>query len=28
MKKEDMIMIALVAFSILWFSAFGWGVFG
>jgi len=28
MKKEDMIMIALVAFSILWFASFGWGVFG
>jgi hypothetical protein len=28
MKKEDIWMIALVAFSIIWTAAFGWGVFG
>ena len=26
MKKEDLTMIILVAFSILWTAAFGWGV--
>jgi len=28
MKKEDIIVIALVAFSILWVAAFGVGIFG
>jgi len=28
MKKEDIIMIVLVCFSILWTVAFGVGVFG
>ncbi len=28
MKKEDLTMIILVAFSILWTAAFGWGFFG
>jgi hypothetical protein len=28
MKKEDIWMIILVGFSILWTAAFGWGVFG
>jgi len=28
MKKEDMWMIILVAFSILWTAAFGMGIFG
>jgi len=28
MKKEDIWMIALVAFSIIWVSLFGLGVFG
>jgi len=28
MKKEDMWMIILVGFSILWVAAFGIGIFG
>jgi len=28
MKKEDIWMIVVVGFSILWTAAFGWGVFG
>jgi hypothetical protein len=28
MKKEDLWMIGVVAFSILWTMAFGWGLFG
>jgi len=28
MKKEDMWMIILVGFSILWTAAFGIGIFG
>jgi hypothetical protein len=28
MKKEDMWMIGLVVFSILWTASFGWGLFG
>ena len=28
MKKEDMWMIILVVFSILWTASFGWGLFG
>jgi len=28
MKQEDVWMIILVGFSILWTAAFGWGVFG
>lgn len=28
MKKEDIWMIVLVGFSIIWTAAFGWGVFG
>jgi len=28
MKKEDVWMIILVAFSILWTAAFGMGIFG
>lgn len=28
MKKEDIWMIVLVAFSILWTASFGWGLFG
>jgi hypothetical protein len=28
MKKEDIWMIVLVVFSILWTGAFGWGLFG
>jgi hypothetical protein len=28
MKKEDIWMVTLVGFSILWTAAFGWGVFG
>jgi hypothetical protein len=28
MKKEDVWMIVLVLFSIIWTAAFGWGVFG
>jgi len=28
MKQEDVWMIVLVVFSILWTAAFGWGVFG
>jgi hypothetical protein len=28
MKKEDLWMIGLVAFSILWTASFGWGLFG
>jgi len=28
MKKEDMWMIIVVVFSIVWTAAFGWGIFG
>jgi hypothetical protein len=28
MKAEDMWMLILVIFSILWTAAFGWGIFG
>jgi hypothetical protein len=28
MKKEDIWMLILVGFSIIWTAAFGWGVFG
>jgi len=28
MKKEDMWLIGVLAFSIVWTLAFGWGVFG
>jgi len=28
MKKEDLWMIILVVFSILWTASFGWGLFG
>jgi len=28
MKKEDIWMIVLVGFAILWTAAFGWGFFG
>ena len=28
MKKEDMWMIVVVTFSIVWTAAFGWGIFG
>jgi hypothetical protein len=28
MKREDIWMIGLVAFSILWTASFGWGIFG
>jgi len=28
MKREDMWMIGLVAFAILWTASFGWGIFG
>ncbi len=28
MKREDIWMIVLVGFSILWTASFGWGVFG
>jgi hypothetical protein len=28
MKKEDMWLIVVVAFSIVWTAAFGWGIFG
>jgi len=28
MKKEDLWMLAIVGFSILWTAAFGLGVFG
>jgi hypothetical protein len=28
MKKEDLWMIGLVVFSILWTASFGWGLFG
>jgi hypothetical protein len=28
MKKEDLWLIGVVAFSIIWTLAFGWGVFG
>jgi len=28
MKKEDVWLIIVVAFSIIWTMAFGWGIFG
>ena len=28
MKKEDIWMISVVVFAIVWTAAFGWGVFG
>jgi len=28
MKKEDMWLIIVVAFSIVWTMAFAWGIFG
>jgi len=28
MKKEDVWMLILVGFAIIWTAAFGWGVFG
>jgi len=28
MKKEDVWLIIVVAFSVLWTMAFGWGIFG
>ena len=28
MKKEDIWMICIVVFSILWTASFGWGLFG
>jgi hypothetical protein len=28
MKKEDVWMMILVAFAIVWTAAFGWGLFG
>jgi hypothetical protein len=28
MKSEDIVMLVLVGFSILFTAAFGWGVFG
>jgi len=28
MKKEDMWLIIVVAFSIIWTMSFGWGIFG
>ena len=28
MKKEDIWMITVVVFAIVWTAAFGWGVFG
>jgi len=28
MKKEDVWLIIVVAFSIVWTMAFGWGIFG
>jgi hypothetical protein len=28
MAREDMWLIAVVAFAILWTASFGWGLFG
>jgi len=28
MKREDMWLIVVVAFAVVWTMAFGWGIFG
>lgn len=28
MAKEDLYLIAVVAFAVLWTASFGWGLFG
>jgi len=28
MKREDLWLIVVVAFAIVWTAAFGWGIFG